>query len=90
MFPCEPECRQQKQARNHKVLPAVERPLAVPGKLDGIREWLEVGDGPLVAVGAAGADEVAQQVKMKADEDQERGQSMGAWAIGALFEGLWP
>lgn len=46
----------------------------MPGELDGIGKWLEVGDGPLVAVGAAGADEVAQQVKMEADEDQDRGE----------------
>jgi len=46
----------------------------VPGELDGTGERFEVGDGPLVAVGAAGADEVAQQVKMEADEDQECGE----------------
>ena len=71
-------------AGNHKVLPGVERPLAVPGELQRVGEWLEVGDGPLVAVGTAGADEVAQQVQVEADEDQESGQAMGAWARGGL------
>ena len=74
IFPVDPECCQQKTTGNREVLPGVERPLAVPGELDGIGEGLEVGDGPLVAVGAAGTDEVAQQVKMEADEDQERRQ----------------
>ena len=46
----------------------------MPGELDGIGERLEVRDGPLVAVGAAGADEVAQQVQMEADEDQQSGE----------------
>ena len=69
----------KKKAGDHEVLPGVERPLAVPGELDGIGEWLEVRDGPLVAVGAAGADEVAQQMQVEADEDQERGES---WVRG--------
>lgn len=72
--PCDPECGQQQQSGNHKVLPAVERPLAVPGELHGVGERLEVRDGPLVAVGTASADEVAQQVKVEADKDQEGGQ----------------
>jgi len=46
----------------------------VPCELDGIGEWLEVGDRPLVAVGAAGADEVAQQMQVETDEDQECGE----------------
>ena len=46
----------------------------MPCKLPGVRERLEVWDGPLVAVGAAGADEVAQQVQVEADEDEQRGQ----------------
>lgn len=72
--PCDPEGRRQQQSGDHKVLPGVERPLAVPGELHGAGEWLEVGDGPLVAVGAAGTQEIAQQVQVEADEDQERRQ----------------
>src|SRR6478736_873083 len=73
--PGDPESCQQKQAGDHKVLPGVERPLAVPSELNGIGERLEVRDGPLVAVGAASADEVAQQMQVEADEDQERSES---------------
>ena len=47
----------------------------MPGELRRVGEWLEVGNGPLVAVGAAGADEVAQQMQMEADEDQNGGKS---------------
>ena len=46
----------------------------MPDELHRVGKWLEVGDGPLVAVGAAGAYEVAQQVQVEADEDQERRQ----------------
>ena len=56
----------------------------MPGELDGIGERLEVGDGPLVAVGAAGADEVAQQVQVEADEDQERRQPWMSRQAAAL------
>ena len=82
----------QKKAGDRKVLPGVERPLAVPGELHGVGEWLEVGDGPLVAVGAAGADEVAQQVQVEADEDQERGQPwVSRQAVEAVaFESTGP
>ena len=69
--PGDPESGRKKKAGDRKVLPGVERPLAVPCELDGIGEWLEVGDGPLVAVGAAGADEVAQYMQVEADEDQK-------------------
>lgn len=70
--PGDPECGRKKKTGDHKILPGVERPLAVPGELQRVGEGLEVGDGPLVAVGAAGADEVAEQVQVEADEDQER------------------
>ena len=73
--PGDPESGRKKKAGDRKVLPSVECPLAVPGELDGIGEWLEIGDGPLVAVGAAGADEVAQYVQVEADEDQKGGES---------------
>ena len=73
--PRNPEGGKQKNAGNHKVLPAIERPLAVPGELNCIREWLEVRDGPLVAIGAASADKVAEYVQVEADEDQDRGES---------------
>ena len=68
--PGEPEGDKQKSGGDHEVLPGVERPLAVPCELDRVGKWLEVRDGPLVAVGTAGADEVAQQVQVEADEDQ--------------------
>src|SRR3954449_7440796 len=48
--PCDPECGYKKKASDNKVLPGVERPLAVPGELQRVGERLEVGDGPLVAV----------------------------------------
>jgi len=72
--PGDPESGRKKKAGDSKVLPSVERPLSVPGEMDGSGKRLEVGDGPLVAVGAAGADEVAQQMQVEADEDQERGE----------------
>jgi hypothetical protein len=71
IFSCNPESGHKKKACDQKILPGVERPLAMPSKLDGIRKWLEVRDGPLVAVGATSADEVAQQVQVEADEDQK-------------------
>ena len=43
----------------------------MPSELHHVREWFEVRNGPLVAVGAASADEVAQQVQVEADEDQK-------------------
>jgi len=46
----------------------------MPGKLPGVRERFEVWDGPLIALGTAGADEVAQQMQMKADKDQQSGK----------------
>ena len=91
-MPRNPQGRCQQQSCNHKVLPGVEGPLAVPGELQRVGEGLEVGDGPLVAVGAAGANEVAQQVQVEADEHQERGEpamsrqtaSLDDWAKGEI------
>lgn len=77
--PGDPECGQKEKACDRKVLPGVERPLSVPGQLQRVGEGLEVGDGPLVAVGAAGADEVAQQVQVEADEDQKSRESGVGW-----------
>ena len=79
IFPGQPEGDNQKSAGDRKVLPSVERPLAVPSQLDGIGERLEVRDGPLVAVGTASADEVAQQVQVEADEDQKSRESGVGW-----------
>lgn len=47
----------------------------MPCELHRGGERLEIGDGPLVVVGAAGADEVAQQVQVEADKDQDRRES---------------
>jgi len=69
MSPGDPECCQQKKTGNREVLPGVERPLTVPGELQRVGERFEVGNRPLVAVWSAGADEVAQQVQVEADED---------------------
>ena len=71
----DPERGYKKNAGDHEILPSVQRPLAVPRELQRVGEWLEVRDGPLVAVGAAGADEVAQQMQVKADEDQKSCES---------------
>lgn len=85
VLPCNPERCQQKQAGDDKVGPGVERPLAVPGELQRAGKGLEVGDGPLVAVGAAGADEVAQQVQMEADEDEKCGEPWMSRQAAALY-----
>ena len=45
----------------------------MPGELESGRERSEIGDGPGVAVGAAGADEVAEEVEMEAEEGENRG-----------------
>ena len=81
MFPCNPKSGGQKGSCNDDILPAIERPLPVPGKLEFGREWREIGDGPGVAVWAAGADEVAKKMKMEAEEGEEGG---GPGANGCL------
>ena len=57
----------------------------MPGELQRIGEGLEVGDGPLVAIWASGADEIAQQVHVEADEDQERRVSRMRSGAAALY-----
>jgi len=39
--------------------------MAVPGELYGVREWSEIRDGPLVAVGTASADESHNRCRLK-------------------------
>lgn len=75
MPPRDPQRRGEHQHGNREVLPGIECPLAVPGELHRVGERFEVGDWPLVAVGAAGADEVTQQMQVEAYEHQERGES---------------
>lgn len=47
----------------------------MPGELESGREWSEVGDGPGVAVGAAGADEVTEEMEMEAQEGEQSGDA---------------
>lgn len=56
------------------VGPGVEGPLAGPGEFGLAGEGVEVGNGPLVAVGSARADEVAEEMKVEADADEGGGE----------------
>ena len=56
----------------------------MPCELPGIRERLEIRDGPLVSVGTAGANEVAEQMQMEADEDECRGKPGVRGQVAAL------
>lgn len=51
----------------------------MPCELESGREWREIGNGPGVAVWAAGTDEVAEEVEMEAKEGEQSG---GIGAIG--------
>lgn len=56
----------------------------MPGELEPGREWSEVGDGPGVAVWAAGADEVAEEVQVEAEEGKRGGYCgprRGRWRL---------
>jgi hypothetical protein len=46
----------------------------VPTELKGAGEGFEVGNGPLVAIGATCADEIAQQMQVEAQENEQSGQ----------------
>src|SRR5207245_11594075 len=61
-LPCPPDCEKQQRDRDGKVLPSVQRPLALPAPLPSIRERKPVRDWPLVAVGAARPDHIASQI----------------------------
>lgn len=45
----------------------------MPCELESGREWREIGNGPGVAVRAAGADEIAEEVEMEVEEGEESG-----------------
>ena len=45
----------------------------MPCELDSRREGSEIGNGPGVAVRAAGADEVAEEMEMEAEEGEQGG-----------------
>jgi len=47
--------------------------LAVPSELESRREGSEIRDWPGVAVRAAGADEVAEEMEMEAEEGEQGG-----------------
>jgi hypothetical protein len=57
---------------DHHVLPGIERPLAAPCPVDGIRERQQVGDGPLVAIRSARADSVTEEVQMEGHRGEQR------------------
>lgn len=50
--------------------------------MKGVGKGGEVRDGPLVAVGAAGADEVTDEVEVEADEDEGGGEEFLAGEDG--------
>lgn len=61
-----------------------------PGELQGVGKGSEVGNGPLVAIGTAGAEQVASEVQVEAQEDQhsgEPGMRRGGAAAHARTEG---
>ena len=45
----------------------------MPGELESGRERSEIGNGPGVAVWAAGADEVTEEVEVEAEEGEQSG-----------------
>ena len=45
----------------------------MPGKLEGVGKWEEIGNWPLIAVRAAGADQVTEQVQVEAEKHQQGG-----------------
>ena len=83
---CDPESCEQQEDGDREILPAVERPLAVPGELQGVGKGLEVRNGPLVAVRAAGADKIAEKMQMEAQENQSGGEP-GMRQVGTATHG---
>ena len=53
----------------------------MPGELESGREWSEIGDGPGVGVRAAGADKIAEEMQVEAEEGEKSG---GPAVIGCL------
>ena len=71
--PGEVERGGESEGGDEEIRPGVECPLASPGELPVIREWKQVGNGPLVAIGTTCPDEIPQQMQMEAEKDQAGG-----------------
>ena len=70
-------------------MPAIQRPLAVPRDLESGGEWGQIGNGPGIAVWAAGADEVTKEMQVEAEERERgghRGTSGGGWRLDVWAE----
>ena len=62
----------QQRAGQEEVRPRVERPLAGPGELPGLRERGQVRNRPLIAIWPSGAHQIREQVQMEAGERERR------------------
>lgn len=71
-FPSEIEGEQERETGHQKVWPGIELPLTAPCPLPVVREGKQVGNGPLIALGAPPADEISDKMQMEAQECQER------------------
>jgi len=60
----------QSQRGNRQVRPRVQRPLSAPSPLPGVGKWRKIWNRPLIPIRPSRANEIAQQVKVKAHADQ--------------------